>query len=76
MGLAAGPAGLIIFGAWVFGCVGMGYIAVRSKQRVSFEQKFPRATFATLIAISTFATHTWRITVGPLPNCKKSTSMK
>ncbi len=39
-------------------------------------QKLPRATLATLIAISTFATQTWRAIVVPLPSLLKSTSMK
>ncbi len=45
-------------------------------QRESCVQKFPRAILATLIAISTFATQTWRAIVVPPPNLLKSTSMK
>jgi hypothetical protein len=45
-------------------------------RRESCVQKFPRAILATLIAISTFATQTWRAIVVPLPSLLKSTSMK
>ena len=40
--------------------------------KVSCKQKFTFATLATLIAISMFATHTWRANVGLLPSTSKS----
>ncbi len=45
-------------------------------RRVSCVQKLPRTTFAMQIAISTFATQTWRAIVVLLPSFMKSTSMK
>ena len=55
---------------------GVFVTGVRSIQRESCVQKFPRAILATLIAISTFATQTCRAIVVPLPSLLKSTSMK
>ena len=49
---------------------------VRNNKRVSWVQKLPRATLATLIAISIFATQTCRTIVVPLPSLTKSTSMR
>ena len=49
---------------------------VRNMRREFCVHKLPCATLAMLIAISTFATQTWRAIVVPLPSLLKSTSMK
>ncbi len=61
----------------VEGTVGCGCVLGTTDEmfnwrKVSCKQKFAFATLITLIAISMFATHTWRANVGLLPSTSKS----
>ncbi len=83
-----GVARIAIFWVWLVACGdggqgwvcswywGLPFCRVHNTLMTSCEQKFPQATLATLIAISTFATQTWCVIVGLLPYCTKSMSMR
>ncbi len=70
--LGGGQIGVRLYGRYEEGLNG----GMCNNWRVSCVQKLPRTTFVTLIAISTFATQTWRAIVVPLPSFMKSTSIK